>query len=49
MEHEDEREKDDREKELVPVLHRQDIQEEELREEPGEQEAQQVPRRWYIY
>ena len=49
MKHEEKNKKDEWKKVLVPVLHREDIQEEELREEPREQEIWQVPRRWSIY
>ena len=40
---------DEREKVLVPVHRRKDIQEEELQEVPEEQEVREVPRRWYVY
>ncbi len=39
---------EEKEKVLVPVRRREDIQEEEIPEEPGE-EAWEIPRRWRVY
>lgn len=41
--------KEEPEKVLVPVRHRETVQEEELKEESQEVEVPRIPRRWHIY